>query len=94
MERVHVGTLLSTCVDAATEDVPRYEGCSEREEAASDDEEAFVVTRKEASDPRSALTEADLAAQSAIASALRARWPTANIVGEEDGSAGGAVDES
>jgi len=79
---------LSTCVDAATR------GCAEirrvqraREEAASDDEEAFVVTRKEASDPRSALTEADLAAQSAIASALRARWPTANIVGEEDGSA-------
>ena len=43
-----------------------------------------MVTRKVASDPRSALTEADVAAQSAIVSALRARWPTVKIVGEED----------
>lgn len=82
---IDVTTLLSTCVDAAGR------GCAEirrvqkaRDEAASDDESAFVVTRKVASDPRSALTEADVAAQSAIVSALKARWPTVKIVGEED----------
>jgi 3'-phosphoadenosine 5'-phosphosulfate (PAPS) 3'-phosphatase len=82
---VDVKTLLSTCVDAA------LRGCAEirrvqkaRDEAASDDEDAFVVTRKVATDPRSALTEADVAAQSAVVSALRASWPRIRIVGEED----------
>jgi len=84
-ELVRLETLLSACVDAA------LRGCEEirrvqraREAAGSDDEGAFVVTRKVASDPRSALTEADVAAQKAIVSALRAQFPAINIVGEED----------
>ena len=84
-ELARVATLLSACVDAA------LRGCEEirrvqraRDAAGSDDEDAFVVTRKVASDPRSALTEADVAAQKAMVSALRAQFPNINIVGEED----------
>lgn len=83
--RVRVAELLSACADAA------LRGCEEirrvqrkRDEAASDDETAFVVTRKDAMDPRSALTEADVAAQAAIVSALGAAFPMVAIVGEED----------
>ena len=44
----------------------------------------LASTRKDADDPRSALTEADTAAQLAIVNALRTRWPGLRIVGEEE----------
>ena len=47
--------------------------------------------RKIDDDPKSALTEADIAAQVAIVSALRSAWPGISIVGEEDGDERAAV---
>lgn len=46
--------------------------------------ENLRVTYKVSTDPRSALTEADAAAQAAIVPALRACFPSITIVGEED----------
>ena len=83
--RVRVREVLSACADAASrgcEEIRRVQ--RKRDEAASDDETAFVVTRKDEMDPRSALTEADLAAQAAIVSALGAAFPEVAVVGEED----------
>ena len=45
---------------------------------------SFEASLKVADDARSALTEADTAAQAVIVSALRAAWPGLRIVGEED----------
>jgi 3'-phosphoadenosine 5'-phosphosulfate (PAPS) 3'-phosphatase len=77
---LQIGPLLSTCVDAC------QRGCNEiRAVHASRDEVGLKVELKDAADPRSALTEADGAAQMAIVGALRAEWgPELRIVGEED----------
>ena len=78
---VSLPELLSTCVDAASR------GCKEigrvhSNRIASGGE--LSVALKDETDARSALTEADLAAQTAIVGALRAEWPGLRIVGEED----------
>ena len=77
---LQIGPLLSTCVDAC------QRGCNEiRAVHASRNEIGLKVELKDAADPRSALTEADGAAQKAIVGALRAEWgPELRIVGEED----------
>jgi len=83
MYSLQIGCLLSTCVDAC------QRGCNEiRKVQASRtiDGLELRVEFKDERDPRSALTEADGAAQRAIIGALRADWGDTrlNIVGEED----------
>mmetsp|Transcript_8075 Transcript_8075/g.24067 ORF Transcript_8075/g.24067 Transcript_8075/m.24067 type:complete len:352 (-) Transcript_8075:1443-2498(-) len=79
---LQIGPLLSSCVDAC------QRGCAEirsvqasRERSGGD----LAVELKDSDDARSALTEADSAAQRAIVGALRATWGAElNVVGEED----------
>ena len=75
-----MGELLSTCVDAALKGCDEIRAVQERRAGTG----ALSSTRKDADDPRSALTEADTNAQMAIVDALRATWPGLRIVGEED----------
>jgi 3'-phosphoadenosine 5'-phosphosulfate (PAPS) 3'-phosphatase len=82
---IRLGELLSTCASAA------LLGCNEiryvqakRVAAVEEGNSALGVSMKDAADPRSALTEADLAAQDAIVQSLRATWPGIHIIGEED----------
>ena len=70
--------LLSTCVDAASRGCEEIRAVQTTRAASGMD----VSYKSEAS--RDALTEADLRAQEAIVSALRAEWPDVTIVGEED----------
>ncbi len=79
-ELVSVGELLSTCVDAALKGCDEIRAVQARRAGTG----ALASTRKDADDPRSALTEADTNAQMAIVDALRATWPGLRIVGEED----------
>lgn len=79
-ELVSVGELLSTCVDAALKGCDEIRAVQARRAGTG----ALASTRKDADDPRSALTEADTNAQVAIVDALRATWPGLRIVGEED----------
>jgi 3'-phosphoadenosine 5'-phosphosulfate (PAPS) 3'-phosphatase len=79
-ELVSVGELLSTCVDAALKGCGEIRAVQERRSASG----SLASTRKVEDDPRSALTEADTAAQIAIVDALRAAWPGLRIVGEEE----------
>ncbi|KAJ8607171.1 hypothetical protein CTAYLR_007348 [Chrysophaeum taylorii] len=72
---VSLGEVLSTCIDAA------MIGC---EEIRSVHEKGFAARTKEAGNPRSAVTEADVAAQAAIVGALRSEWPGLLIIGEEE----------
>lgn len=84
---VALSEVLSTCVDAA------LRGCAEiRRVQAERGGGALAVELKDPADARSALTEADLAAQRAVVGALRAAWPGLAIVGEEDGHAAAAAD--
>ena len=85
--RISLSALLSTCVDAAGR------GCAaiRAVQAKRADGGGLDVSRKIADDPKSALTEADLAAQAAIVSALQAEWPGLRIVGEEDDDAAAAA---
>ena len=81
---LQIGPLLSTCIDAC------QRGCVEiRAVQAQREQEgggALQVELKDSGDARSALTEADGAAQRAIVGALRAEWgPSLRIIGEEDG---------
>lgn len=82
---ISIHELLSTCVDAC------FRGCAEiravqQKREASIDKSLQQVEFKNALDPKSALTEADKAAQAAIVSALRREWGghQLRIVGEED----------
>lgn len=88
---VQIGPLLSTCVDAC------QRGCYEirKVQAGRENSDKKVlreeVVLKDPSDPKSALTEADTAAQRAIVGSLRAEWlgdedddNMMKIVGEED----------
>lgn len=81
MSGLQIGPLLSTCIDAC------QRGCTEvRRVQASRSQNSLSVELKDASDPRSALTEADEAAHVAIVGGLRAEWGSdLLIVGEEDG---------
>jgi 3'-phosphoadenosine 5'-phosphosulfate (PAPS) 3'-phosphatase len=86
---LQIGPLLSTCIDACQRgcDEIRYvqAGRQQEEPDGDDDNNTFQVALKDATDPRSALTQADLAAQQAIIGSLRAAWvDSLHIVGEED----------
>lgn len=80
---VPLNALLSTCVDAARL------GCREiRAVQANRESNGLDVMSKPGEEFRyTVLTEADLAAQQAIVSALRAAWPGLLVVGEEDDAA-------
>ena len=80
-EDVSLVELLSTCVDAARKGCDEIRAVQHRRSTAGG---ALASTRKDADDPRSALTEADTAAQIAIVNALRTAWPGLRIVGEEE----------
>ena len=82
--KVSLTKVLSTCVDAARLGCNEIRAVQQRRQA----QEAIAVKMKDENDSRSALTEADLAAQEAIVTALRSAWPGINIIGEEDESAG------
>ena len=73
--------LLSSCVDAARKGCAEIRAVQLRRRTSGGE---LASTRKDADDPRSALTEADTAAQLAIVNALRTRWPGLRIVGEEE----------
>ena len=80
--------VLSTCIDAASR------GCEEIRAvhaARARDGGGMAVSFKSEGDARDALTEADLRAQAAITSALRASWPGVCLVGEEDDDAAAAA---
>lgn len=79
--RVSLQALLSTCVDACQRGCACIREVEERRAGTT-----LAVELKVSNDPRSALTEADLAAQHAIVTALRAAWPGLLIIGEEDDS--------
>eukprot|EP00929_Paragymnodinium_shiwhaense_P049312 TRINITY_DN24880_c0_g1_i3.p1 TRINITY_DN24880_c0_g1~~TRINITY_DN24880_c0_g1_i3.p1 ORF type:complete len:842 (+),score=162.18 TRINITY_DN24880_c0_g1_i3:62-2587(+) len=87
---IALSEVLSTCVDAC------HKGCAQIRKVQKSRSEggSLAVSRKDDEDARSALTEADLAAQKAIVTALRAEWPGIRIIGEEDGNdAAAAVDD-
>jgi fructose-1,6-bisphosphatase/inositol monophosphatase family enzyme len=50
----------------------------------TDGDDTLGATQKDATDPKSALTVADTAAQVAVMTVLRSRWPGLCIIGEED----------
>lgn len=80
---LQIGSLLSTCVDACQRgcnEIRAVQACRE-----SNGNNLLKVELKDGQDPRSALTEADEAAQRAIVGSLRAEWgDNLKIVGEED----------
>mmetsp|Transcript_46563 Transcript_46563/g.68808 ORF Transcript_46563/g.68808 Transcript_46563/m.68808 type:complete len:356 (+) Transcript_46563:99-1166(+) len=80
---LQIGSLLSTCVDAC------QRGCTEIRNVQTsrglDNSGALKFELKDSQEPRSALTEADGAAQRAIIGLLRAEWgDELRIIGEED----------
>jgi 3'-phosphoadenosine 5'-phosphosulfate (PAPS) 3'-phosphatase len=78
---VNINELLSTCVDACSRGCAEIRSVQERRAAGG----SFQVEFKDATDPKSALTEADGASQAAIVNALRLEWgPGLKIVGEEE----------
>ena len=77
--KVSLTKVLSTCVDAARLGCNEIRAVQQRRQA----QEAIAVKMKDENDSRSALTEADLAAQEAIVTALRLSWPGLNIIGED-----------
>ena len=77
---LRLSTLLSTCVDACGRGCAEIRAVQARRDAGG----SLDIELKVANDPRSALTEADMAAQRAIVGSLRAEWPGLRIVGEED----------
>ena len=96
-ENVSITELISTCVDACSRGCQVIRSVDEkrkREMKKSDIGDADIkkdlnVVYKVADDPRSALTEADLASQRVILHCLRYVWGEGlNIIGEEDGDDG------
>ena len=77
---VSLAEVLSTLVDAASRGCSEIRDVQSRRDAGSE----LSVAMKDQADVRSALTEADLAAQLAIIGALREAWPGLTIIGEED----------
>lgn len=79
---LQIGALLSTCVDACQRGCKEIRAVQEKRHAG----EGLNVELKNEDDVKSALTEADYAAQAAICGSLRAEWGDAlTIIGEEDG---------
>ena len=89
---VQLGPLLSTCVDACQRGCIEIRKVQVARESSNNKELVEGVVLKDVRDPRSALTEADKAAHSAIIGSLRSEWGTPDtegddalrIVGEED----------
>ena len=87
---VNLVDLLCTCVRAARRgcfEIRRVNsGLTRSEDGKIADKSTSISTvdYKIANDPRSALTAADLAAQSAVIGLIESEWPTLKIVGEED----------
>lgn len=89
--RVQIGPLLSTCVDACQRGCYEIRKVQAARESSANAELREGVVLKDPTDPKSALTEADTAAQRAIVGSLRAEWignendgTAIKIVGEED----------
>lgn len=78
--RVQIGPLLSTCVDACQRGCNEIRKVQAARENSDKKELREEVVLKDPTDPKSALTEADTAAQRAIVGSLRAEW-----LGDEDG---------
>ena len=79
---LQIGALLSTCVDACQRGCNEIRAVQEKRHAG----EGLNVELKNEDDVKSALTEADYAAQAVICGSLRAEWGDAlAIIGEEDG---------
>ena len=78
---ISVRALLSTCCDACALGCAAIRDVQAQRSAGGD---ALRVRLKTQDDPRSALTEADAAAQRAIVGALLHEWPGLRIVGEEE----------
>jgi 3'-phosphoadenosine 5'-phosphosulfate (PAPS) 3'-phosphatase len=79
---LQIGALLSTCVDACQRGCNEIRAVQEKRHAGED----LNVELKNEGDAKSALTEADFAAQAAICGSLRAEWgDVLTIIGEEDG---------
>lgn len=89
-EKVSLVDLLSTCVDAAQKGCEEIRAVQARRASSGQ----LASTMKDIDDPRSALTEADLAAQKAIVDRIKATWPNLRIVGEEDEDESNEVDVS
>ena len=87
-ETVSLNEILSTCVHAAQRGCEAIRAVQARRNAGA----ALAVTHKVEADAKSALTEADLSAQTVIISGLRAAWPGLRIVGEEDEGAAEAAE--
>lgn len=92
---ISINQLLSTCADACSRGCQVIKHVNEKRcsghqavQANTDEEkENMNVVYKVADDPRSALTEADLASQRVILHCLRHEWGNElNIIGEEDDS--------
>ena len=82
---LQLGPLLSSCVDACERGCNEIRSVQEKRVESGGDNTHLKVELKEGDDPRSALTEADKAAQIAIIGSLRSEWgEDLNIVGEED----------
>ena len=87
---VSLAEVLSTCVDAASRGCAEISAVQSRRDAGGE----LSVAMKDQADVRSALTEADLAAQRAMIGALRSAWPGLMIIGEEDeDESAGAADD-
>jgi hypothetical protein len=87
---VSLAEVLSTCVDAAARGCAEISAVQSRRAAGGE----LSVAMKDQADVRSALTEADLAAQRVMVGALRSAWPGLVIIGEEDeDESAGAADE-
>ena len=74
--------LLSSCVDACGRGCAQIQAVEAKRAAGG--AAAVASSLKIAGDAKSALTEADTAAQAAIVGALRSAWPGLHVVGEED----------
>lgn len=90
-KRIQIGPLLSTCVDACQRGCHEIRKVQAARESSDNQELRGEVVLKDPKDPKSALTEADTAAQRAIVGSLRAEWGSnidnadlLKIVGEED----------
>ena len=68
---VSLAEVLSTCVDAASRGCAEISAVQSRRAAGGE----LSVAMKDQADVRSALTEADLAAQRVMVGALRSAWP-------------------
>lgn len=78
--RIDVGQLLGACVDAVKRACAVIREVEESRKAGG----SLGETYKDASDPRSALTIADVSAQSAIVGPLSRQFPELTIIAEED----------